>query len=101
MEWQEQRPVEFQQGRHWSPVEGYAPSSVLLSMIKDGWQIIEPVEVSLHWFSHSRCTEVFSFTFRRNTEQFQVQTTGNPVIRRLIQDMHLSTIGERHIDCMQ
>lgn len=55
-------------------------------MMAEGWEIEEPVEIEVHWYSGGRYTEIFTFSLHRDGEYFAIPVLGNPVIRRLIRD---------------
>ncbi len=89
MDWQARTPDEG--ARHWSPAEGYAPASVLLRMLAEGWQVVEPVEVTPYWYSEGRHIDVFTFSLARGDDHIQVPVLGNPVVCRLIEERQFHT----------
>lgn len=82
--------------RHWSPTEAYAPTTVLLRMLSDGWQVAEPVEATPYWYSGGRRVDVYTFSLRRGDERLRVPVLGNPVVLRLIDEQQIPVVLDAH-----
>lgn len=82
MDFQARTPEEG--ARHWSSSEGHAPASVLLRMLAEGWQVVEPVEATPHWYGEARYIEIFTFSLRRGDDFMKIPVLGNPVVNRLL-----------------